>query len=196
MHRENSLGLLRVRAMQPLLLYHFLFTLGLNAFYEFYPLWLVERFGFSSVQIGWGTVSITLAMIVSSVYAVTIMENRFGAMGSIRRSSLVLAALFLLLPLATMDTLYPAFVACGATIAICNGVFPAYMANRFEEHGLGRVQGLLTTNFCVANVVTAIVGSVIALAGTGWSLAFGGLLILAASTWLWNWREPAYAHAK
>jgi MFS family permease len=195
MRRENSLGLWRVRAMQPLLIYHLLYTLGLNAFYEFYPLWLVESFGFSSVQIGWGTAAITVSMIIASVYAVSPMENRFGAMGSARRGSLALGTAFLLLPLATLDTLYPAFIACGAVIAVCNGVFPAYMANSFEAYGLGRVQGLLTTNFCVANVVTALVGSVIALAGTGWSLAFGGLLILAASTWLWKWREPAYAHA-
>jgi len=195
MRRENSLGLWRVRAMRPLLVYHLLFAMGLNAFYEFYPLWLVERFGFSSVEIGWGTVSITLSMIIASVYAVTLMENRFGALGSARRGSLALGAALLLLPLATLDTLYPAFAVCGAIIAVCNGVFPAYMANSFEDYGLGRVQGLLTTNFCVANVISALVGSVIALAGTGWSLAFGGLLILAASTWLWNWRKPAYAHA-
>lgn len=191
MRRENSLGLLKVRAMRPLLIYHFLFTLGLNAFYEFYPLWLVERFSFQSVEIGWGTVAITLSMILSSVYAVTLAENRFGPMGTVRRASLALAGILLLLPLSTDATLYPAFVICGATIALANGVFPAYMANRFEAHGLGRVQGLLTTNFCVANVIAALVGSLIALAGTGWALASGGVLMLCASLWLWNWQEPA-----
>ncbi len=190
MKRENSLGLLRVQAMRPLLIYHFLFTLGLNAFYEFYPLWLVERFQYNSIQIGWGTVAITGAMIVSSVYAVTTAENRFGPMGTVRRASLVLAGILLLLPLATENTLYPTFLACGATVALANGVFPAYMANRFEEHGLGRVQGLLTTNFCVANVIAALFGSVIALAGVGWALTTGGVLMLLASLWLWNWREP------
>ncbi len=190
---QNSLRLLRVEAMRPLLLYHFLFTLGLNAFYEFYPLWLVEKFAFSSIQIGWGTVVITSAMIVSSIYVVTIFENRYGAMGSIRRTSLVLGTVLLMLPLVGMGLLYPTFAALGAIIAVCNGIFPAYMANRFEEHGLGRVQGLLTTNFCVANVITALVGSVIALMGTGWSLAMGGLMILTASMWLWNWKEPSLA---
>ncbi len=28
------------------------------------------------------------------------------------------------------------------------------------------------------------------IAGTGWALASGGLLMLLASLWLWNWREP------
>lgn len=190
MSRQNSLGLLKVKAMQPLLLYHFMFTLGLNSFYEFYPLWLVERFQFDSIQIGWTTVVITAAMIITSVYAVPPIETRFGPIGAIRRSSLALAATFMLLPLAGSIGLYPAFVACGIIIAVSNGIFPGYMANRFEEHGLGRVQGMLTTNFCIANVVAALFGSLIALAGTGWSLFAGGLLCLLGSLWLWSWREP------
>ena len=49
---------------------------------------------------------------------------------------------------------------------------------------------LLSTNFYVANVVAALTGSLIALAGTGWALAAGGLMVLSASTWLWSVREP------
>ena len=49
-----------------------------------------------------------------------------------------------------------------------------------------KIQKAKTTNFCVANVIAALVGSAIALAGTGWSLATGGVLILFASLWLWN----------
>jgi MFS family permease len=191
----NSLGLLRVSAMRPLLIYHLLYTLGLNTFYEFYPLWLVERFGFESVDIGWATVCITAAMILSSVYLVTGLETRFTPLGTIRLGSLTLAAALLCLPLAGPLSLYGAFVFCGAVIAVTNGVFPAYMANRFEVHGLGRVQGLLTTNFCVANVIAAITGSVIALAGTGWSLFSGGVLCLLASLWLWSRREQTPATA-
>ena len=52
---------------------------------------------------------------------------------------------------------------------------------------------MLTTNFCVANVIAALLGSAIALAGTGWALASGGALMLLASLWLWNWREPTKA---
>ena len=60
------------------------------------------------------------------------------------------------------------------------------MANRFESYGHGRVQGLLTTNFYAANVIAALVGSVIALLGTGWSLAAGGMLCILASAWLYT----------
>jgi MFS family permease len=182
---NNSLGLLRVAAIRPFIIYHLLFTLGLNAFYEFYPLWLVERFAFSPEAIGWATVIITLAMIVSSLYAVPPVEAKFGALGTVRRFSLVLGSALLLLPTLGDAGLYPMLLVCGAVIAVANGVFPAFMANQFEQYGLGRVQGLLTTNFCFANVIMALVGSAIALLGTGWSLAAGGLLCVCASAWLW-----------
>jgi predicted MFS family arabinose efflux permease len=187
---NNSIGLLKLVDLRPLILYHFLFTLGLNAFYEFYPLWLVERFQFDSVSIGWGTVVITLSMIISSIYLLSPIENRLGALGTVQVGSGLLGCLFLLLPLAGPVGLYPVFLAIGAVIAVANGVFPVYMANRFESYGHGRVQGLLTTNFYAANVIAALVGSVIALLGTGWSLAAGGVLCILASAWLYKGVRP------
>jgi MFS family permease len=183
---NNSIGLLKLADLRPLILYHFLYTLGLNAFYEFYPLWLVERFDFDSVRIGWGTVVITLSMILSSIYLLAPIENRLGALGTVQVGSALLGCLFLILPLAGLVGLYPVFLVIGAVIAVSNGVFPVYMANRFESYGHGRVQGLLTTNFYAANVIAALVGSVIALLGTGWSLAAGGMLCLLASAWLYT----------
>jgi MFS family permease len=184
MAESNSIRLLRDPAIRPLMICHLLFTLGLNAFYEFYPLWLVERFAFDSIAIGWATVVITAVMILSSVYAIGPVERRLGHLGTVRYFSLALGALFIVLPLTGEISLYLVFALCGATIALANGVFPAYMANRFEHHGLGRVQGLLTTNFCAANVVIALVGSLIALLGTAWSLVTGGVLCLLASLWI------------
>jgi MFS family permease len=192
---NNSLGLLSLPDIRPLIIYHLLFTLGLNAFYEFYPLWLVEQFQFDSIEIGWSTVAITLAMIISSIYAVGPMERKYGALGAVQRFSIGLGILFLLLPLSGQPLFYLAFVCIGATIAVANGVFPVFMANRFEAYGHGRVQGLLTTNFCAANVIAALVGSAIALIGTGWSLAAGGLLCVCASAWLYS-RMPDYAVAE
>lgn len=186
LRQENSLGLLRLPAIRTLLIYHLLYTLGLNTYYEFYPLWLVENFAYTSEQIGWSTVVITVAMIIASVYLVTPLNRRFGPLGTVRAGSFCLALTFMALPLSNLATLYPAFLLCGALIAITNGVFPAHMSERFNEHGQGRVMGLLTTSFCAANVVAALLGSVIALAGTGWSLFSGGVLCALASIWLHN----------
>jgi MFS family permease len=184
LRKENSLVLLKLGPMRPLILYHLLYTLGLNTFYEFYPMWLVERFSFNSQDIAWATVVITVAMISGSVYLVTPINKRLGALGTVRVGSAILALALMLLPLAGYNTLYPAFVAVGILIAITNGVFPAHMSERFNEYGQGRVMGLLTTNFCAANVIAALLGSLIALAGSGWSLFCGGVLCALGALWL------------
>ncbi len=182
--KENSLSLLRVKALHPLLIYHLLFTLGLNCFYEFYPFWLVEKFHFGSTEIGWSTVIITLSMIAGSIYIVPRLAGRYDSMLIVRRGSLALAILFLLLPWSNFWGMLPAFAACGLVIALTNGVFPAYLAARFGELGQGRVMGLLTTNFCLGNVLAALFGSAIALLGSGWTLFVGGILCLLSALWL------------
>jgi MFS family permease len=182
--KDNSLSLLRVKALHPLLIYHLLYTLGLNCFYEFYPFWLVEKFHFDSTEIGLSTVVITLTMIVGSIYFVPRIAGHFDNMLIVRRGSLVFALLLMMLPWANFWGMLVIFSACGLTIALTNGVFPAHLAARFGELGQGRVMGLLTTNFCLGNVIAAVFGSFIALLGSGWTLFVGGILCLLASLWL------------
>lgn len=181
---QNSLGLLQQPAVRVLMVYHLLYTLGVNSFYEFYPLWLVERFRYQSQDIAWATVVITVAMIGASVYLVTPLNKRLGTLGTVRAGSVCLALALVLLPVTGNTTLYPHFLTIGALIAITNGVFPAHMSERFADSGQGRVMGLLTTSFCAANVIAALAGSLIALAGTAWSLFFGGVLCALAALWL------------
>jgi MFS family permease len=184
MIRHNSLSLLKVPSIRPLLAYHLLYTLGLNAFYEFYPLWMVESFGFGPEQIGWGTVAITVAMVVSSICVLTPLSRRFAQLTLVVVGSCTLGVLLMMLPLAGALSLYLVFAACGAIIGITNGIFPTYMANRFESYGQGRVTGLLASSFCVSNVIMALVGSFIALIGASWSLLSGGVICVLASVWL------------
>ena len=58
--------------------------------------------------------------------------------------------------------------------ALYNAVMPAWMSERFAEHGQGRIMGLLSTTFCVSNVVVALAGGWIALLSTRWIMALGG----------------------
>ena len=68
-------------------------------------------------------------------------------------------------------------------ISLNNTSFPEYMIERFTAEGSGRVMGLISTNFYVANVGIAVFGSVLALAGSRWSLLAGSVLCTVA--WLW-----------
>jgi MFS family permease len=167
-----------------MLIYHLLYTLGLNACYEFYPLWLVEHLGSNPREIAWLTVYMTAAMTVTSVFLVTRLRARFASLTLVKAFTAVFAVLLGALPF-TPEVLVPAiFIAFGMTISVNGGCLPDYMAERFANEGSGRVMGLLITNFCFGNMLIAVVGSVIALAGSQWSLLTGALLSALACAWL------------
>jgi MFS family permease len=180
--RRNSLGLLRERPIRGLFFFHLLFTLGLNAYYEFYPVWLVESFSFDSRRIALGTVVITSSMIVTSTLFVTRLAQIFGTRRAVGTSVATFTLLLALLPWLRSEALvFLVFAAQGAVIAVHNGTFSAFMSGSFGERGQGRVLGLLVTTFCLANVLIALVGSALSLFGGEWALV-GGAVFTAAAT--------------
>ena len=68
--KQNSFALLANKKIRRIFLIYLLATLGLNSYYEFYPVWLVEKFDFASVDIGYITVVLTLFMTITSVFLV------------------------------------------------------------------------------------------------------------------------------
>ena len=180
---KNSLALWREPAIRTLALFNLLFTLGVNAFYQFYPFWLVEKFGYQPHQIAWNTVIVTGMMITTSVLAIPALKRRFGGEPLIFRGALALGLLLMLLPLTSAQGTVALFALIGVGIATVNGVFPATMSERFEHYGQGRVMGLLTANFCLTSTLIALLGSSVALLGSQWTLILGGLLCIAGAGW-------------
>ena len=180
---HNSLRLWQEPAIRQMLVFHLLYTLGLNACYEFYPVWLVEYFGSDPREIAWLTVFMTAAMILNSAFIVSRLRSRFGSIALLNVGTACFALLLGLLVLTPRPLVPLVFAALGATISLNNTSFPEYMIERFTEEGSGRVMGLISTNFYVANVGVAVFGSLLALAGSRWSLLAGSLLCTLA--WLW-----------
>ena len=180
---HNSLHLWRDAPIRQMLIFHLLYTFGLNACYEFYPVWLVEYFGSGPQEIAWLTVFMTAAMILNSAFVVTRLRSRFGSVALLNVGTASFAVLLGLLVLTPLPLVPLAFAALGAIISLNNTSFPEYMIERFTEEGSGRVMGLISTNFYVANVGVAVFGSVLALAGSRWSLLAGSVLCTIA--WLW-----------
>jgi MFS family permease len=159
------------------------YTLGLNALYEYAPLWMVENAGLDSRGIALVTAAQCAVMTLSSVIA-----GRFGLgpAGShpLRRASLVaLGGAFGLALLAVLPGRagLAAIVLMGLPASLYNAVLPAWVSERFASHGQGRVMGLLSTMFCVANVIVALAGGWIALLSTRWIMGLGGAACIAAA---------------
>ena len=193
MREQQALGLLREDpVLARLALLQFLYTLGVTALYEFAPLWMLEQAGLDSRGIAYVTAAQCATMTLASVLA--------GRFGSGRRQQplrdaawlALLAALGLsllaLLP-ATPGLLMIAFL--GLPLALYNAVMPAWMSERFAGHGQGRVMGLLSTIFCLANVVVALLGSGLALLSSRWIMGLGGLTCVLAA-----WQLVALARSE
>jgi len=179
--QQNSFILLRNKEVFIVFSAYFLATLGLNAYYEFYPLYLTEMFNFSSRSIGLITVVVTSFMIVSSIFAIKKIKQRTGLIkGSILGLALLTTCLFIhtIIP---ESLLWPFYGVIGVCIAIFNGFIPVYISEKFSHIGQGQLMGLVTTTFSLANVLIALIGSAIAIISTNGAILLGAILCLFAT---------------
>lgn len=156
------------------------FTLGLNAFYDFYSLWLVEFSGRSSLGIATLTALMCTLMTLASMGA-----GRLRLQPPLRGAQL--HAVFLgvgMLALALLPGMAgeAVIVLMGLPIALYNAVLPAWCSERFASLGQGGVMGVLSTAFCAASVVVSLLGGVLSLLDTRWVLVLGGLSCLVAAS--------------
>ncbi len=175
---NHSTSLLKHKVIRDFFVYYFIYTLGINAFYEFYPLWLVEAHQFSSQQIGWMTVGITSLMILISATIAEKVPRKIGAKQALLGGNILFASLIMLATLSQGKWMYAFLAATGAVIAVINMVFPAMLSEYFGHHGEGKVMGLQVSVFCFTNVVIAIGGSFVSLISAETTLWMAALLIV------------------
>ena len=182
LQHRNVLALLRAdRTLGVLFGLQLVYTLALNTLYEFSPMWMLQNAGFGRRGIAFVTAGQCAAMTLTSVAA-----GRFGRTGGhpLRRAAAhALTAAVCLCLMAVLPGRVGIFVimAMGVPTAMYNAVMPAWMSERFAEHGQGRIMGLLSTIFCVANVIVALGGGWLALLSTRWIMALGGAAAVVAA---------------
>jgi MFS family permease len=180
---RNVLALLRAdRTLGTIFGLQLAYTLSLTTLYEFSPLWMLQNAGFGSRGIAFVTAGQCAAMTLTSVLA-----GRFGGSAThpLRRAArfaLVAAACLSLMAVLPGRLGIFVIMAMGVPTAMYNAVLPAWMSERFAEHGQGRVMGLLSTIFCMANVIVALGGGFVALVSTRWIMALGGAAAVLAAT--------------
>ena len=178
--QNHSAALLKIAHLRQFLWYYFVFTLGINAFYEFYPLWLVEEFDFNSKQIGWTTVIITSVMVFVSSTTADKLPRRFGEKRSLLCGTVVFGSAVIVTTQLIDPYIYLPLALTGACIAVINVIFPSMLSEYFGHLGQGKVMGLQVSIFCFTNVVISIVGSFIALISATTTLFTAAALILGS----------------
>jgi DHA1 family tetracycline resistance protein-like MFS transporter len=191
---QHSLNLLRYPELRMLFIVQLAYTCGVTAFYEFYPLWLVEVPGFDARGIAWTTAGLCALMTLTSLA----FAGRPSSIAPLRRAAwnaFGVAAAVALVAVGNVSLGLLAIVLFGIPHAFYNAIMPGWCADRFGGYGQGAVMGLLATIFCIANILMALAGSVLTLIDTRLVLLLGAALSAWAGWRLQGWRVEMAAPA-
>ena len=190
---QHAFNLLRHKPVRMLFVVQLAYTCGVTAFYEFYPLWLVEVGGYGAQGIAWLTAVMCAVMTLTSIVA-----GRPSKEAPLRRAAwnaLLVAMAVGTVALGNIWVGLAAIILFGIPNATYNAIIPGWCAERFGYLGQGAVMGLLSTTFCLANILMALAGSVLTLIDTRLILMLGALLAAWASWRLRGWRLEMAAPA-
>lgn len=193
---QNAFGLLKNRMIWPVFGFYFLYTLGLNAFYEFYPVWFVDEFSATPQTIATCTIFLTAAMITVSSFFVPKIQSSWGEVKAMLIGATCLAVLLFIQPFVGMTEIRWIFVAIGCAIAVGNSMVPTFLSTAFGHLGQGKVMGLQTSTFCIANFIIAVIGGPLTIISSKYTLLLGGVLVLSAVCLLWYQRHSQNALLK
>lgn len=185
--KNHSLNLLRYAELRILFVVQLAYTCGVTAFYEFYPLWLVETARYDAQGIAWITAILCGLMTFTSL----VFAGRPSALPPLRRAAwnaFGVASAVALLAAGNTAVGLAAIVLFGIPNAFYNAIMPGWCSERFGAYGQGAVMGLLSTIFCIANILMALAGSVLTLLDTRLVLLLGAALSAWAGWRLHGWR--------
>jgi DHA1 family tetracycline resistance protein-like MFS transporter len=181
---HNSLHLLRIPNVFNIFVFQLMFTLGLNAFYEFYPVWLVMERNYVSSDIGEITAIMTICMTLASVILVTRLKRTFGIQPMLIGGMLTTAVLLAVIPFTEAMPMIVIFALTGVSIAIYNGLLPVFASDINQDVGSGALMGLLTVTFCIASTIIALVGSFALKLHPAMPLYLGSSLVIVSTVLL------------
>jgi MFS family permease len=171
---RHSFNLLRHADLRALFAVQLAYTCGVTGFYEFYPLWLVEVAGYDTRGISLVNVGMCAVLTLTAVFAGA--PSRFDP---VRRASLFALGAACAIAAVGLGNLWIGMAGIflfGLPHAFYNAVVQGWAADRFGGHGQGAVMGLLSTTFCIANIVMALAGALLTLVDTRLVLVLGALL--------------------
>jgi MFS family permease len=192
---RHAFNLLRHPGLRTLFAVQLAYTCGVTAFYEFYPLWLVEVGHYDTRAIS--LVNVVMCGMMTGSAMIAGRQNRDAPL---RRAAFLAVAVALAISTLGVGSLWlglAGIVAFGLPHAFYNALVQVWAADRFSDHGQGAVMGLLSTTFCLANILMAAAGAVLTLLDTRLVLLVGAGLTAWAALRMRAWsRAPVTALAE
>jgi len=182
---RHALTLLRHAPLRTLFLIHLGYCCGVASLYEFFPLWLVDVGSYDAPQIAIVNMGMCALMTAAALFAgnASIVEGRLRA----GWYAAVGATAILCVGFGNLWIGIAGIVLFGVPHAFYNTALQTWSADEFAVHGQGAVMALLSTIFCVANILMALLGAMLTLIDTRLVLIAGGALAAWASVALRRW---------
>lgn len=190
MRKRHAFTLLRHSPLRMLFLIHFSYACGVTAFYSFFPMWLVEVGRYDAAGIAFVNMAMCGLMAFTALFAgrASSLDPRQRVAGQAGTVALAIICV----GLGNLWVGIAAIVLFGLPHAFYNATIQSWSVDQFAYHGQGSVMGLLSTTFCLANVVMALGGALLALVDTRLVLVAGGLLAATGAFAMRRWsRQPA-----
>jgi predicted MFS family arabinose efflux permease len=188
---RHAFNLLRHPGLRTLFAVQLAYTCGVTAFYEFYPLWLVEVGHYDTRAIS--LVNVVMCGMMTGSAMIAGRQNRDAPL---RRAAFLAVAVALAISTLGAGSLWlglAGIVAFGVPHAFYNALVQVWAADRFSDHGQGAVMGLLSTTFCLANILMAAAGAVLTLIDTRLVLLVGAGLTAWAALRMRAWSRAPLA---
>jgi DHA1 family tetracycline resistance protein-like MFS transporter len=186
---RHAFTLLRAAPLRTLFSVHFAYACGVAAFYEFFPLWLVDVGAYDVRQIAFVNMGMCALMTLAALFAgrASMRDPRLRA----SRQAGLAALAILAVGFGNLAVGLAAIVLFGLPHAYYNATVQGWAADQFAGYGQGAVMGLLSTTFCLANIVMALAGGLLALVDTRIVLVVGGSMAVGAALAMRNWSARA-----
>jgi predicted MFS family arabinose efflux permease len=190
---RHAFTLLRHAPLRTLFLIYLAYSCGVAGFYEFFPMWLVEVGGYDAAGIALVNMAMCGTMTLTSIVAGR--THARDPRARVSNQAFAVALAILCVGVGNLWIGMAAIILFGLPHAFYNATQQAWVADRFAAHGQGAVMGLLSTTFCVANIVMAFGGGLLAQIDTRLVLITGGLLTGWAALSMRRWsRETVPTH--
>ena len=182
---RHAFTLLRHAPLRTLFFVHFGYACGVAAFYEFFPLWLVDVGRYDVRQIAFVNMGLCALMTFAALFAgrASSADPRRRAAGQAGCAALAILAV----GFGNLGVGLAAIVLFGLPHAYYNATVQGWAADQFAGYGQGAVMSLLSTTFCLANIVMALAGGVMAIVDTRIVLVAGGAMAVWAALAMRGW---------
>lgn len=182
--------LLREPLLARLFLANLLLALAVSAYYQFYPVLMVDRWHSDSRMIAFATAAVTVALMFSSLVLVKWSGRRIDLRVNIVVSGLVLALVLVAIPIPTaLWSIWITFPLIGIAIPMTTTHLTVYTSNQVSSLHQGRLMGMLGSAGALGSSVIILSGSYLSQFDAGAPMMCGaamaaiGIAVYARAAW-------------